>query len=134
MLKLQAIGNLGRDAEQKVVNDKIVINFSLAHTEKINGQDKTIWIDCAKWGEKTGILPYLKKGQKVYVEGQPDIRTYQKQDGSTAVSLTLRVAHIELCGQQQSNTTNDAQQPYATGASVISNPLPIDNPADDLPF
>ena len=121
MIKLQAIGNLGRDAELKTVNEKQVINFSLAHTEKINGVEKTIWIDCAKWGEKIGILPYLKKGQKVFVEGQPDLREYDKKDGSKGTSLTLRVAHIELCSQA-------SQQTAASGADLINKPI------DDLPW
>ena len=66
MLKTQIIGSLGRDAESKQVGSNTVINFSVAHTEKSkdaqgNQTEKTIWVDCAKWGEKTGILPYLKK-------------------------------------------------------------------------
>lgn len=102
MIKLQAIGHIGRDAELKNVGGKNVINFSIAHTEKNkDGQEKTIWIDCAKWGETTGILPFLKKGTKVFVDGNPDIRTYTKTDGTTATSLTLRIAHVELLGGQQ---------------------------------
>ena len=125
MLKLQAIGNLGRDAELKNIGGKNVINFSIAHTEKNkDGQEKTIWIDCAKWGESTGILPYLKKGTKVFVEGNPDLRTYQKQDGTTATTLTLRVAHVELLSRGEGAT----QQQPATGADVINQPL------DSLPF
>ena len=81
MIKLTAIGNLGKDAMLNNVNGKNVINFTVAHTERYrdaqgNQKDKTTWVDCAYWTERTGIAPYLKKGTQVYVEGQPDVRTY----------------------------------------------------------
>ncbi|MEY3436420.1 MAG: hypothetical protein RL335_876, partial [Bacteroidota bacterium] len=65
MIKLQVIGNLGKDCTTNNVNGRTVMNFSVAHTERIkdaSGQskDKTIWVECAYWTEKTGIAPYLK--------------------------------------------------------------------------
>lgn len=103
MIKLQVIGNLGKDCTTNNVNGRTVMNFSVAHTEKIreaSGQtkDKTIWVECSYWTEKTGIAPYLKKGTQVFVEGQPDVRTYAKSDGTTGVSLTLRVSSVQLLG------------------------------------
>ncbi len=66
MIKLQIIGNLGKDATTNTVNGKNVINFSVAHTEKFtsNGEkkEKTTWVECAYWTDKTAISPYLKKG------------------------------------------------------------------------
>lgn len=66
MIKLQVIGNLGRDCVVNNVNGKNVINFSVAHTEKFKdaqGQqkDKTTWVECAYWTDRTAIAPYLKK-------------------------------------------------------------------------
>lgn len=127
MIKLQAIGHIGRDAELKNVGGKNVINFSIAHSEKNkDGQEKTIWIDCAKWGETTGILPFLKKGTKVFVDGNPDLRTYTKTDGTTATILTLRIAHIELLGGQQQ--AGQPVQQQRSGSDIINQPL------DDLGF
>ena len=43
MIKLQVIGNLGKDCITNTVNGKSVINFSVAHTEKFrdsSGQQK----------------------------------------------------------------------------------------------
>lgn len=103
MIKLQVIGNLGKDCTTSNVNGRTVMNFSVAHTEKwdaAGGQskDKTIWVECAYWTEKTGIAPYLKKGTQVFVEGQPDIRTYTRTDGTPGTSLTLRVVSVQLLG------------------------------------
>jgi single-strand DNA-binding protein len=134
MLKLQVLGTLGKDAEVREVNGKKVINFSIAHNEKYkdaqgNQQEKTVWVECAKWGESTGIAPYLKKGTKVWVDGNPSIKQYQKQDGTTASSFGLQVLAIELLGSNQ-------QQPNAAApVQTQSSPLP-DNivDIDSLPW
>lgn len=103
MIKLQVIGNLGKDCVTNNVNGKTVINFSVAHTEKFkdntgNLKDRTIWVECAYWTDRTGIAPYLKKGTQVYVEGNPDVRTYQTNDGRQGASLSLRVLSVQLLG------------------------------------
>ncbi len=94
MIKLQVIGNLGKDAIVNNVNGKNVINFTVAHTERFkdaqgNQKDRTTWVDCAYWTDRTAVAPYLKKGTQVFVEGQPDVRTYTTQDGRNGASLVL---------------------------------------------
>jgi single-strand DNA-binding protein len=105
MIKLTAIGHLGKDALVNNVNGKTVINFSVAHTEKFtsNGQaqEKTIWIDCSYWTDKTGIAPYLKKGTQVYVEGSPEVRQFDRSDGTKGASLVVRVHSVQLFGSKQ---------------------------------
>ncbi|MFN5428306.1 MAG: single-stranded DNA-binding protein [Bacteroidota bacterium] len=116
MVRMQAIGNLGKDAVTNTVNGKTVINFTVAHTEKGrdrdaqgNPKDKTIWVDCAYWTQKKAVAQYLKKGTQVYVEGQPDIRTYTTQDGRNGASLTLRVGNLQLLGGRSGdNSSSDA--------------------------
>ncbi len=149
MIKMQAIGNLGKDCVTNAVNGKNVINFNVAHTEKFkdaqgNQRDKTIWVECAYWTDRTGIAPYLRKGTQVYVEGTPDIRTYTKNDGTSGVSLTLRVLSIQLLGSRegggeggggnyQGGGSNNYSQP-ANSAPVASGGGSYSEPADDLPF
>ena len=144
MIKLQVIGNLGKDCITNSVSGKNVINFSVAHTEKVrdqqgNQKDKTIWVDCAYWTEKTGIAPYLKKGTQVYVEGTPDIRTYPKTDGSTGVSLTLRVFSVQLLGSKPTESGSQfsgAENSYsgAPASNGITSNSSMSEPMDDLPF
>ncbi|MBC7904865.1 MAG: single-stranded DNA-binding protein [Gemmatimonadaceae bacterium] len=139
MIKLQVIGNLGKDCVTNAVNGKNVINFNVAHTEKFkdaqgNQKDKTIWVDCAYWTDRTGIAPYLKKGQQVYVEGTPEVRTYPKTDGTTGASLTLRVLSVQLLGGRPEGS-GPSQSGYNN--SMASNgPVPAssDMAIDDLPF
>ena len=115
MIKLQVIGNLGRDCTVNNVNGRTVINFSVAHTERYRDsttgefKPKTIWVECAYWTEKTAVAPYLKKGTLVYAEGTPDTRSYTTQSGENKISLTLRIQNVQLLGARQSdNYNNDA--------------------------
>ena len=103
MIKLQIIGNLGKDCVVNTVNGKNVINFTVAHTEKFkdsqgNQQEKTTWVDCAYWTDKTAISPYLTKGKQVFAEGTPEVRTFTRQDGTAGASLSLRVREVQLLG------------------------------------
>ena len=131
MLKAIIIGHLGKDAEVKDVNGKKVINFSVAHTEKYKDsqgaeQSKTTWVECAKWGETTAIAPYLKKGTQVYVEGTPEIRTWEK-DGKTNANFACRVGMVQLL----SGGEKVAAAPAPTAATPIAD---SNTAADDLPF
>jgi len=103
MIKLQVIGHLGKDCTTNVVNGKNVINFSVAHSERYKDasgvqKEKTTWVDCAYWTDSTAIVPYLKKGQLVFVEGNPEARAYQKADGTAASALSMRIASVQLLG------------------------------------
>jgi single-strand DNA-binding protein len=146
MIKLQAIGHLGKDATMNQVNGKNVINFSVAHSEsykdaKGEKHDKTIWIECAHWTDKTGVLPYLKKGTQVFVEGSPEVRTYSKADGSMGVSLSLRVGMIQLLGSSNgkedavSNETQKEEKPAEKAKVLTKEEAASANAAvDELPF
>jgi single-strand DNA-binding protein len=145
MIKLQVIGNLGKDCVTNTVNGKNVINFNVAHTEKFrdaqgNQKDKTIWVECAYWTDRTGVAPYLKKGTQVYAEGTPEVRTYPKNDGTTGVSLTLRVQSVQLLGSGgrdgggNSGGASEGYAPQASSSSRIPSAGEITEPIDDLPF
>ena len=148
MLKLLVIGHLGKDATVNNVNGKNVINFTAAHTEKYKDAqgaqvDKTTWVECSYWTERTAIAPYLKKGTQVYAEGTPEIRNYTTNDGRTGSSLVLRVSNIQLLGSKNADGSDaTAHQPAppqaaaAPGAPSMPAYVPpsVTEPADDLPF
>lgn len=130
MIKLQVIGNLGRDCTQNEVNGKSVINFVVAHNTRFKEQEKTVWIDCSYWTDKTPLANYLKKGTAVYVEGIPDIRTYQTNEGKFGASITLRVQTLQLLGSKPADGSNTAENTSATNNTPIVTP----SETDDLPF
>ena len=142
MIKMQVIGNLGKDCIVNSVNGKNVINFTVAHTEKYkdsqgNQQEKTTWVDCAYWTDRTAVAQYLTKGKQVYVEGQSEARSFQRNDGTPGSSLSLRVREVQLLGGRGDSGGGAYQQNTAAASSSSSNipsPNDITEPVDDLPF
>ncbi|MBV9962531.1 MAG: single-stranded DNA-binding protein [Parafilimonas sp.] len=148
MIKLMVIGNLGKDCLVNTVNGKNVINFNVAHTEKFKDssgaqREKTTWVECAYWTDRTGISPYLKKGTQVYVEGTPEVRTYQTNDGKNGAALSLRVQTIQLLGsrgeglgtpQQERSYGNSNGNTYSGQQSNAPAQDDINDASDDLPF
>jgi single-strand DNA-binding protein len=102
MLKTTIIGNIGADAIVRETSGKQAISFKVAHNEKYTTDgvkhEKTVWIDCTIWRERVTTLPdYLKRGQKVYLEGIPSADAYtNKETGELISVLRLNVRHIEL--------------------------------------
>jgi single-strand DNA-binding protein len=152
MIKIQIIGHLGKDCVVNTVNGKSVINFTVAHTEKYkdsqgNLQEKTTWVDCAYWTDRTAIAQYLTKGKQVYAEGQPEARSFQRNDGTAGASLSMRVREIQLLGGR--DNAGSGGSGYSNGSSYSANntagssnansgtvpaPSEVTEPIDDLPF
>lgn len=138
MLTLTIVGHLGKDATINDTNGKKVINFSVAHSEKYKDANgipvtKTIWVECAKWGEFTTIAQYLKKGTLVAVTGRPEVQAYKNREGALAASLRCTVTHIELLGSKKEDAT--PEQPVTGGVMPVR--PEVQQPAgndDDLPF
>src|SRR5215207_9719260 len=142
MIKMQVIGNLGKDCVVNNVNGKSVINFTVAHTEKYkdnagNNQEKTTWVDCAYWTDRTAIAPYLQRGQQVYVEGAPDVRSFTRNDGTAGASLSLRVREVQLLGRKGEGTGGGGGY-QDSGSSrqeaPATTPAGVGDVSDDLPF
>jgi single-strand DNA-binding protein len=145
MIKLQVIGNLGADCIQKEINGKSVINFNVAHSEKYkdaqgNLKERTTWVNCAYWTDKTAIAPYLLKGTTVYAEGSPEADAYTNKEGQAASTLRMRVQNIQLLsGNRDNQGANAGNVSHATAAPTTVQPVvrttPDNVPAtDDLPF
>jgi len=131
MYKTILLGNIGKDCVVNTVNGKSVINFSTCHTEvwrdaQGNKQEKSRWFDCALWRDNTSIAQYLKKGTKVLLEGQIDVKQFQRQDGTQGVGMTFRVSNLTLLGGNKEGQ----QQPAGQVQSEVS----VSEPTDDLPF
>jgi single-strand DNA-binding protein len=112
MIKLQIIGNVGRNAEIKEVNGRKAISFTLAsnkiYTDKEGvKQSKITWVSCTAWKEasqSTEVAKYITKGSKIFVEGYPEINMYKDKDGKMNASLNLQVDQIELITTVEAET------------------------------
>lgn len=137
MIRIEMIGNLGADAELKDNNGRKFVSFRVAHTDKWKnaqtGQDNvsTVWASCAINGDAHNLLPYLKKGVKVFVRGSVQLNMYSSpKTHQMECGLNIAVWEIELCGGQKDNTdsansnatTSTAQdQQSATVNASVSN-------------
>lgn len=117
MFKAEVIGNLGRDAEVRRGNDGNFIVFNLCHSVKYHDKEgneitNQLWASCTRRGDGGNLLPYLKKGQKVFVRGNVSSRTYKGNDGIWHSGINISVDEIELVGsiKTDENKTNDTDE------------------------
>jgi single-strand DNA-binding protein len=105
--KVILIGNLGKDPEVRTMqNGGKVCSFTLATSEswkdRSSGerQERTQWHQVAIFNENlVGVAErFLKKGSKVYVEGQLETRKWQDQNGNDryTTEVVLRQFRGEL--------------------------------------
>ena len=116
--KVQLIGNVGKEPENRQVGDNVVIKFTVATTERFtdrNGQqvDNTEWHNVEYWSRNGGILQYLHKGTQVYVEGKLKTDSWQGQDGKTNYKTSIRAQVLQLLGGKlQGQQAQQYQQGY----------------------
>ena len=88
--KVILIGNLGRDPEVRFSQDgNKIVNMSVATSETWNDRasgerrERTEWHRVVVFNDRIADVAekYLKKGSKVYLEGQLQTRKWQGQDG-----------------------------------------------------
>lgn len=107
MLKLEIIGNLGADATVQNVNGNIFVSFRVAHSttskdSQGNAIETTTWISCTKNGENSKLIPYLKKGTKVFCRGTGSLRLFWSDKIKQNVAgLNMNVTELELCGSNK---------------------------------
>jgi len=105
--KVIIVGNLGRDPEVRTFqNGGKVVNLRIATSEtwkdRSSGErkERTEWHSVAIFSEPLGNIAekYLKKGSKVYIEGQLETRKWQDQSGQDRYSteVVLRPYRGEL--------------------------------------
>lgn len=120
MIKVEIIGNLGADATLQEKNGNRFVAFRVANTDKwvdkSTGQviEYTQWISCTLNGDGGALLPYLKRGTKVFVRGNAQFVVFSSaKTRQMEVGVNLFVREIELCGGAKENQ-QQPQQPAQT--------------------
>ena len=102
----------GQDPEiRTTANGVRVAKFSLATSRSWNGpsgdkQEKTEWHKCVVWNAQRGtggglvevVEKYVRKGEKLYVEGRIEYRQYQDKEGQTRYVTEINVRESALVG------------------------------------
>jgi len=153
--KVILVGNLGADPEARSLNSGgEVVNMRVATSESWkdrdgNRQERTEWHNVVIFNENLGRVAksYLRKGSKVYLEGQIQTRKWQGQDGNdrytTEIVLQRFRGELVLLDSAPGGSRSDfSDQDFTGGASgggsrQQSRPQPatFDNDLDDdVPF
>ena len=107
--KVTLIGNLGNDPEvRSTTGGNRVATFSLATSRSWNDaggakQEKTEWHRCVVWNTKSSQLAdivekYVKKGDKLYLEGRIEYRQWQDKENQTRYSTEINVRELIMLG------------------------------------
>ena len=116
--KVTLIGNLGNDPEvRSTTGGNRVATFSLAtsrswNDQSGNRQEKTEWHRCVVWNTKGSQLAdivekYVKKGDKIYVEGRIEYRQWQDKEGQTRYSTEINVRELIMLGGGRGGSGGD---------------------------
>jgi single-strand DNA-binding protein len=165
--KAMLIGNVGQDPEvRSTTNGGRVATFSLATSRTWNGpsgdrQEKTEWHRCVVWNAGRGqgaekgmgladvVEKYVKKGDKLYVEGPIEYRQWQDKENQTRYTTEIRVRELVMLSSRGGGGDFDgdaqpsrAARPAAaarSGAAPASGefedfPAALNDEDDDLPF
>ena len=150
--KVILLGNLGRDPEiRSMQSGSKMATFSMATSKRWRDKntqeqrDKTSWHNIVVFGD--GLVDivekYVKKGSKIYVEGELQTRKWQDQDGNdrytTEVVLQGFNSNLTLLDSRNANINQDQTIDTDKAASSVENSISSNNTDssesdDDIPF
>jgi single-strand DNA-binding protein len=149
--RMQIIGNLGADPELRYTpSGKAVTDLRVAVNNNQRGPDgewveETLWFRVSAWEQAAERLAeQLRKGNKVYAEGQLRVREYEGRDGEKRQSLELafaRVVNLErrpreegAPGSEGGSYGDAPPQVRPRGAEQRSSAPGAEMDVDDIPF
>ncbi|MCX7707945.1 MAG: single-stranded DNA-binding protein [Anaerolineae bacterium] len=128
------VGNVGRDAEMRYTPSGVpVTSFSVAVNRRWNSatgeqQEKTTWFRVTCWrklAETAG--QYVKKGQRILVEGEVEAQAYIDREGTPRGTLELTASNFKFLSAR----AETGEGPGA-GASAGEEEFPVHE--DEIPF
>jgi single-strand DNA-binding protein len=137
------VGNLGRDPDirQTKAGDSWA-TFSIATSRKVKDEEQTQWHNIVCWDtmlvEKV-IQPYVKKGDKILIEGTIEYRKYQGNDGSERNATDI-VMHrfgsklVLLGGAKRSDNRDNRDNSPDNGDGQSNKPFVDEGFSDTVPF
>ena len=147
--KVILLGNLGRDPEiRSMQSGSKMASFSIATSKRWKDKntqeqrEKTSWHNVVVFGD--GLVNivenYVKKGSKIYIEGELQTRKWQDQDGNdrytTEVILQGFNSNLTLL-DSRSNTNQSSEIPQessTTNENLESSTNDSEDPEEDIPF
>lgn len=138
--KVLLIGNLGRDPEVRYTQGgTAVANLNLATTDSWKDaqgqrQEKTEWHKVVAWDKLAEIAKeYLTKGDKVYIEGKLQTRSWDDKSGNKRYTTEIRAEQMLMLGAR-GGEAGAQDSSSATSAPDEFAPAPFEASDEDVPF
>ena len=111
MNKAIIIGNVGKDPEIKKFDNGQVANLTIATTEKYTKNDEKVgvteWHNIVATGKLSEIIEkWVKKGDKILIEGKIRTRSYEK-NGEKRYVTEIFALNMEMLGGKRSAESSD---------------------------
>ncbi len=141
--KVILIGNVGQDPEVRHLDkDVAVANFSLATSESYTSKTgekvtTTEWHNIVVWrGLAKVVEQYVKKGDKLYIEGRIRTRSWDDKDGNKRYTTEIYADNMEMLSPrgQSGQSSNQHAAPQSQPVASVSEPDFSNPEEDDLPF
>ncbi len=129
MNKVFLVGNLTRDPELSTVgaNNASVCKFGLAVNRRVGGNQETDFYNITAWralGEN--CAKFIKKGSKVAIIGDIQIRNYEDKEGNKRTSVDVNATEVEFLNRKDETPSNSYDQTNNVEMKPITD--------DSLPF
>ena len=139
--KVIIVGNLGQDPEIKyTAGGAAVTTLSIATSDswkdKESGmdQERTEWHRVVLWRRLAEIAgEYLKKGSKVYIEGQLQTRKWE-QEGQTRYTTEIIARDMQFLDSRGNSNTSSTQKSSEMGDQSAADVPDSAIDDDDIPF
>ena len=104
------LGRVGRDPDIRTTPNGIkVVNFSVATSRKVKGEEQTQWHRVTMYDKLAEIAAqYLRKGSLVYVEGEIKYSKFTNKDGVEQNTTEIIANQMQMVGGRPQ--TEEAQQ------------------------
>lgn len=140
--KIILLGNVGRDPEVRYLDTGVAVaTFALATTERgytlPNGTqvpERTDWHNIVLWRGLAEVAEkYVRKGDKLYIEGKIRTRSYDDKNGIQRYITEIFADNMEMLSPRNA-ATQPAPGREAVGQQPQQPSKAAEEPADDLPF
>jgi len=145
--KVILIGNLGKDPEVRYLETGVAVaNFPLATSEtfldKSSNEKRSVteWHNIVVWRGLAEVAEkYLKKGQKVYIEGKLRTRSWNDKDNQTRYTTEIVAENMTMLGRMNEDDASKSNAPNYPKSIENNDIKPLDSSFteqldDDLPF
>jgi single-strand DNA-binding protein len=146
--KVILIGHLGKDAETRFTTSGVArttfplaTNYRWKDPQTGEWKEETEWHNIVLWRQEN-LANYLTKGQRVYIEGRIQTRTYEDKEGQKRYMteivaqdlLLLGARGAEAAAVEEAPAQPPARAPQRPQAAPAEEPLAEGVTDDDVPF